>query len=123
MVRHRLCGLWCLLKAVVATCIAVATERERDERLVVVVRVRWTEREPMVGRVVSKGSGSSHVREKRETQKLARQEDAEEIKHLGTYVKELEIEWGTSELEIDLLEHTTNMMRMDLMQWGVASSG
>ncbi|KAI3712281.1 hypothetical protein L1987_70832 [Smallanthus sonchifolius] len=43
-----------------------------------------------------------------------------EAKRLGaTDVKELEIEWGTLESEIDLLEHTANVMRSDLTQRGL----
>ncbi|KAK1417540.1 hypothetical protein QVD17_26669 [Tagetes erecta] len=45
-----------------------------------------------------------------------------EAKRLGEEdddVKELEIEWGTLESEIDLLQHTANVMRMDLMQRGL----
>ncbi|KAD2393131.1 hypothetical protein R6Q59_012782 [Mikania micrantha] len=43
-----------------------------------------------------------------------------EAKRLGASdVKELEVEWATLESEIDLLEHTANVMRMDLMQRGL----
>ncbi|MFS7995712.1 hypothetical protein Hanom_Chr12g01121151 [Helianthus anomalus] len=39
-----------------------------------------------------------------------------EAKRLGADVKELEVEWGTLESEIDLLEHTANVLRMNLVQ-------
>ncbi|KAF5760335.1 hypothetical protein HanRHA438_Chr16g0764151 [Helianthus annuus] len=43
-----------------------------------------------------------------------------EAKRVGVAdVKELEVEWGTLESEIDLLEHTANVMKMDLMQRGL----
>lgn len=43
-----------------------------------------------------------------------------EAKRVGApNIKELEIEWGTLESEIDLLEHTANVMKMDLMQRGL----
>ncbi|KAI3715994.1 hypothetical protein L6452_23017 [Arctium lappa] len=42
-----------------------------------------------------------------------------EAKRLGKDAEELEIEWGSLESEIDLLEHTANVMRTDLMQKGL----
>ncbi|KAK1414527.1 hypothetical protein QVD17_30273 [Tagetes erecta] len=42
--------------------------------------------------------------------------DLLEAMQLGRDVKDLDIKWGTLSLEIDLLEHTANVIRMNLMQ-------
>ncbi|KAL8234693.1 hypothetical protein R6Q59_020793 [Mikania micrantha] len=42
-----------------------------------------------------------------------------EAKQLGGDVKELEIEWGALESELNLLEHTANVMKTYLIQRGL----
>ncbi|KAL8223844.1 hypothetical protein R6Q57_019319 [Mikania cordata] len=58
--------------------------------------------------------------EERKTELSGKKLQLLEAKRLGASdVKELEVEWATLESEIDLLEHTANVMRMDLMQRGL----
>ncbi|CAI9286908.1 unnamed protein product [Lactuca saligna] len=49
-----------------------------------------------------------------------------EAKRLGVDVelmKQLETQWGVLESDINLLEHTANVMRMDLIQRGLLVNG
>ncbi|KAI3525462.1 hypothetical protein L1887_04273 [Cichorium endivia] len=61
----------------------------------------------------------------RKTELAAKKQALLEAKRLGGDVeltKELEIEWGFLESEIDLLEHTANVMRTDLIQRGLLAA-
>ncbi|KAI3525460.1 hypothetical protein L1887_04270 [Cichorium endivia] len=58
----------------------------------------------------------------RKAELAGKKQELLEAKRLGgdsELTKELEIEWGALESEIDLLEHTANVMRMDLIQRGL----
>ncbi|KAI3774688.1 hypothetical protein L1987_49248 [Smallanthus sonchifolius] len=57
--------------------------------------------------------------EKRKVELSGKKLQLLEAKRVGGDMKELEIEWGLLESEINLLEHTANVMRMDLMQRGL----
>ncbi|KAL7604001.1 hypothetical protein Lser_V15G19333 [Lactuca serriola] len=66
------------------------------------------------------------IGEKKE-QLAAKKQELLEIKRIGggteqlTY--ELGIQWGTLEVEINLLEHTANVMKKDLIQRGLLVNG
>ncbi|KAI3525461.1 hypothetical protein L1887_04272 [Cichorium endivia] len=60
--------------------------------------------------------------EERKAELAGKKQELLEAKRLGgdaELTKELEIEWGFLESEIDLLEHTASVMRMDLIQRGL----